>query len=1047
MIISLKRDVSIKLIFPFILILVSVFSLSAQNAKDFSSRMLIDSWKKSFSEQGSELINAKINTGNLHIVAVMVEFQPDSNRFTTGNGTFNPDYLDTTSVIIDPLPHNQAYFEAHLEFVKNYFETASKNKLSISSEVLPTVYRLDEEMAFYSPTGEDDSQNYKLGYFLKDTWEKVNADASVNTSNWDNNTLFILFHAGAGRDFDFLNTTLDRTPQDLPSLYLNLNGIRSLTGNAAFDGYSVKGFSIKNTGILPETQSRTGSFLDEEYILQLAINGFVTAVAGNHIGLPDLYNTQTGSSAIGRFGLMDPEGFFAYFGLFPPLPSAWERYYMEWDSAIEVNHDEVNSINLSAVSLQPNSGMAKVSINIEEYYLIENRHRDASAAGITLSIQQPDGTRISKTFTSNDTRFTGEDSDSLLTVLPKGVITNVSNYDWALPGGLDAGNDGDYFTDDDRLLNGGMLIWHIDESVINSQIGQNRVNANFDRRGVFLVEADGAQDIGNATNNIFLSNVVGGTAFDFWWSGNNYTVITERGDSIRVYENRFAPDTRPSTKTNSGSYNPIELYDFSGNLTVSSFKIRPFVGNLVLDTRFINRNVNNAIISEANAIYPREPLFYVASADSFLIIPSESGLSALPFETSISETSFLITNAVFRQAIVYQNQLIVAISDTEIESYSWLTNTWQKNWSTSLPTSITAGISVTNSMIDIEMSSYMINPEDGSLITNTSKDDITSAIINGKQATLRSNILSFTGGSYSIPSGAQFSSNISLKGISVGSSTIWQLRTDNSTHFVNEDSENELETDKYDWSLTIKNDSPNFFAVSSTSSGDLNGLYSNGATADYFPFSFKEKTILGTPLFVDLDGNESQEIVFLAKDSLAYSIYAYDSKFVLVDGFPIPAGTVKTGETPLSPIFASNRLWVIQTNGTVQSWIFSESGSSHFSSHFRSDGKRVSTLSENTDFVNSNSLLYSSETYNWPNPANEETHLRYSTREEAEILIDIFTISGKKVWKNKLTSKGKTPEEILLNTSNWGSGLYYVRIQAKISGATDSKIVKMMVEH
>jgi len=101
------------LISPFILILVTVCSLSAQHSKEFFSTIKIDSWKKSFSEQRMAVNNAKINRGNLHIVAIMVEFQPDSNRFTTGNGTFNPDYLDTTSVKIDPLPHNQAYFEAH----------------------------------------------------------------------------------------------------------------------------------------------------------------------------------------------------------------------------------------------------------------------------------------------------------------------------------------------------------------------------------------------------------------------------------------------------------------------------------------------------------------------------------------------------------------------------------------------------------------------------------------------------------------------------------------------------------------------------------------------------------------------------------------------------------------------------------------------------------------------------------------------------------------------------------------------------------------------
>src|SRR5690606_17997597 len=131
-----------------------------------------------------------------------------------------------------------------------------------------------------------------------------------------------------------------------------------------------------------------------------------------------------------------------------------------------------------------------------------------------------------------------------------GVITATTNYDWSLPGGLDAGKDGKYFTSDDRELKGGFLIWHIDESVIRQNLTFNTINANILRRGIDLEEADGAQDIGNATNNLFLESVVGGTSFDFWWSGNNYTVITQQGDSLRSYVNRFAPNTRPSTTSN-----------------------------------------------------------------------------------------------------------------------------------------------------------------------------------------------------------------------------------------------------------------------------------------------------------------------------------------------------------------------------------------------------------------------------------------------------------------------------------------------------------------
>ena len=42
----------------------------------------------------------------------------------------------------------------------------------------------------------------------------------------------------------------------------------------------------------------------------------------------------------------------------------------------------------------------------------------------------------------------------------------MSNFDWSLPGGLDFGPDEKEGTEDDRELNGGLLIWHIDEGVI-----------------------------------------------------------------------------------------------------------------------------------------------------------------------------------------------------------------------------------------------------------------------------------------------------------------------------------------------------------------------------------------------------------------------------------------------------------------------------------------------------------------------------------------------------------------------------------------------------
>ena len=67
-------------------------------------------------------------TGNLNIIALMVEFQADTNRLTSGTGVFGVNGFDglpylsrEEQTFIDPLPHDRSYFETHLEFAKNYF--------------------------------------------------------------------------------------------------------------------------------------------------------------------------------------------------------------------------------------------------------------------------------------------------------------------------------------------------------------------------------------------------------------------------------------------------------------------------------------------------------------------------------------------------------------------------------------------------------------------------------------------------------------------------------------------------------------------------------------------------------------------------------------------------------------------------------------------------------------------------------------------------------------------------------------------------------------
>jgi hypothetical protein len=84
-------------------------------------------------------------------------------------------------------------------------------------------------------------------------------------------------------------------------------------------------------------------------------------------------------------------------------------------------------------------------------------------------------------FTKDEDGFNSSDIWKL-----KGSITDVDELDWSVPG----------LKNDTANYQGGILVWHIDENVIEAKIGSNTINADIDHRGVDVEEAKGSQDIG-----------------------------------------------------------------------------------------------------------------------------------------------------------------------------------------------------------------------------------------------------------------------------------------------------------------------------------------------------------------------------------------------------------------------------------------------------------------------------------------------------------------------------------------------------------------------
>ena len=249
----------------------------------------------------------RVVADTIDVLAVAVQFQPDNETRTTGNGQF--DLSNPAEVGFDSPPHNRQYFLDHLTFVTNYYRKVSKGKAVIRTTFVDSVYTLPSQMSRYSPpkTGP----NTLVGDLARDTWQKV--DSSGRVADFSPYECFVVFHAGVGRDIDVAGTIgYDPTPQDIPSIYIGLNALRSFYG-AGYAGIPVRGgFRITNTIIMPETETRTIPATPSDVLLRLGINGLLCASVGNFLGLPDLFDTNTGRSGIGRFGLMDGQAIFSF---------------------------------------------------------------------------------------------------------------------------------------------------------------------------------------------------------------------------------------------------------------------------------------------------------------------------------------------------------------------------------------------------------------------------------------------------------------------------------------------------------------------------------------------------------------------------------------------------------------------------------------------------------------------------------------------------------------------------------------------------------------
>jgi hypothetical protein len=486
-----------------------------------------------------------------HAVGVLrIEFTPDADPLTTGNGTFgslpfympDPDSLRAEQgyVVRDTSINSRArfYFSKHLQWTSEYFEAASGGLFGFAEmdtvlDVSPVI-RLQNELGSY---GDNEEFAPNIMRFVQDAVASADTLTSFDFSRHD---ALLIFHAGAGEESDFGPPPLypGDSPRDLHSVYVPFESMREYLGEGdpSYRGIpttDVEGETtfVRNAIILPETLIQDSLY--NPSAVYLDILGIVAHEYGHHLGLPDLYDPDHPTRpAVGNFCLMGTGAYNASARL-PAEPMGWIKYYLGWVDAVEVGEDTTRA-ELRAVE-GPGAGtrLLKVPISSSEYYLLENRLRDRDFDGL-FRFNDADGDNWPDLLTDNF-RF------------PDGTYTE---FDFALPGIITY--------PDDPLVGSGVLVWHIDNEVIRAnfdpELTKNCINCNIARQGVDLEEADGVQHL----DMEYPSSIDPGYGSPFDSYGGAVPGVKDFGWLNTV----FGPSTNPSSTTNLGIESNITLSGF-----------------------------------------------------------------------------------------------------------------------------------------------------------------------------------------------------------------------------------------------------------------------------------------------------------------------------------------------------------------------------------------------------------------------------------------------------------------------------------------------------
>ncbi len=981
----------------------------------------------------------------IKILALRAEFIVDDLATTNGNGRF--DLSTSSGYVFDRPPHDSTYFQHQLLALANYFRRVSNGKVIIEGDVFPkgktNAYQLSQNMVYYSGQENEELKKQRWAELLRDVLTVANTDPKPDFGKYD---CFMIFHAGVGSDFAF---DFDPTPYDIQSAFIDFTTLKETIGanDAGYQGIDVgDGVFVREGIILPETQNQ------EEQ--NLALLGTMTLLMGSQLGMPSLFDTQSGRPGIGRWGLMD-QGSYNFQGLIPAEPSAWEKIFMGWEEPVVVTNAEGLRVGASNTTSAPH--IVKVPIDSKEYFLMENRKQDRNGDKIAVGRDE------------QNKRVEFDSTGKIVAQSGMGVVTRIDEYDFGLPGS-------------------GILVWHIDERVIEANLATNTINDDREHRGVDLVECDGAQDIG-FYYSLFdpAYGTESGDYFDPYWASNESHKIVNKSDVVEL-----SPQSIPNSNANNRAVTHIRFANFSERDTVMTFSVSSdlavpgfpqFVGSgfgagsLVTFPMETGQGIGLIAVAQGGAILG-------CSGTGAKLIPNDDDL---PLVAQTGDSVFLspamadFDNDRVPEVVVVERSgvlSLLSLKDADGDGRADVLGSY------SISEFPTAGPMLMGQDGGNSVAAIIVGSGTGTVYLLSYRDDALQLI--GRQNLAAEAITGLASMGTSSGELVAVTSNGDIFALNSAGEKLWQVQ------FVSDAKSYQPVVADFDGNAAVEiavvsdrgdialfaadgtllsrhQQNPSLGPISAPSLGDVDEdglpeiLFSNGsqffafetsgASSLNFPIAIRSSHSLNTseipsPLWIK---TATESIGLMADvDGMLHAFAGGSAK--LVDGFPLTTGNAIVA-TPVLADFnqdADLELAVISTDGYLYAWnlalLISREGIQwpQFGGNERHD---FSFPQNNTSTVSQATLMPSKKVFCYPNPTEaDRTNIRYTLSKPAsKVSIRLYDLAGDFVEELPSPEVSVGDHEVVWNVARIESGVYLARVEAVSGGDSSIEFIKIAV--